>query len=238
MARNLALSAAKRADQEHRPEDQRDDGRRGGPGLGGRRVGPAALKDRLTRHPLFLGTLIDASGTTTAVVARLKKTHEHKVIATVSALREAADAFAARHGIKRPAVVGPPVLLADGFSAIEVDGRRLAVIGMILIGVVTLVGRAERLVGDRADARRLGDLAGDRGDPGAVRHQAGALGRPAGGADHRADDARGQPPGDPLPRRPPPRGRPAPGGPRRRWPPSPRRSPGRRSPAPSATGRW
>ena len=45
----------------------------------------------------------------------------------------------------------------------------------------------------------------------AVRHPAVALGRPAGGADHRADDARGQPPGDPLPRRPPPRGRPAPG---------------------------
>ncbi len=28
----------------------------------------AALKERLTRHPLFLGTLIDATGTTTAVV--------------------------------------------------------------------------------------------------------------------------------------------------------------------------
>jgi predicted RND superfamily exporter protein len=102
---------------------------------------PAALselKDRLTKHPLFLGTLIDSRGTTTAVVARLKKTHEHNVIATVAALRDAADAFAARHGLERPAVVGPPVLLADGFAAIELDGRRLAVIGMILIGVVTL----------------------------------------------------------------------------------------------------
>jgi uncharacterized protein len=103
---------------------------------------PAALselKDRLTKHPLFLGTLVDASGTTTAVVVRLKKTHEHNVIETVAALRGAADGFAARHGLARPAVVGPPVLLADGFAAIEVDGRRLAVIGMILIGVVTLV---------------------------------------------------------------------------------------------------
>jgi predicted RND superfamily exporter protein len=99
---------------------------------------PAALKSRLTRHPLFLGTLIDSRGTTTAVVARLKKTHEHNVIATIAALREAADEFAARHGLGPPAVVGPPVLLADGFAAIEVDGRRLAVIGMILIGVVTL----------------------------------------------------------------------------------------------------
>ena len=34
--------------------------------------------------------------------------------------------------------MGPPVLLADGFAAIEVDGRRLAVVGMVLIGVVTL----------------------------------------------------------------------------------------------------
>src|SRR5262249_5368058 len=50
----------------------------------------------------------------------------------------AADGFAARHHLGRPAVVGPPVLLADGFSAIEVDGRRLAIVGMILIGVVTL----------------------------------------------------------------------------------------------------
>ena len=98
----------------------------------------AALKDRLTKHPLFLGTLIDSRGTTTAVVARLKKTHDHNVIATVEALRGAADEFAVRHGLARPAVVGPPVLLADGFAAIEVDGRRLAVIGMILIGVVTL----------------------------------------------------------------------------------------------------
>jgi predicted RND superfamily exporter protein len=53
-------------------------------------------------------------------------------------LRAAADQFAARHGIARPAVVGPPVLLADGFAAIEVDGRRLAAVGMVLIALVTL----------------------------------------------------------------------------------------------------
>ena len=35
-------------------------------------------------------------------------------------------------------MVGPPVLLADGFAAIEVDGRRLAVVGMFLIALVTL----------------------------------------------------------------------------------------------------
>ncbi|MGO9918085.1 MAG: efflux RND transporter permease subunit [Isosphaeraceae bacterium] len=98
----------------------------------------ARLKKRLTTHPLFLGTVIDESGTATAVVLRLRKNQEHNVIATVAALRAAADQFAARHGIGRPAVVGPPVLLADGFSAIEVDGRRLAVVGMVLIGIVTL----------------------------------------------------------------------------------------------------
>src|SRR5262249_47691618 len=46
--------------------------------------------------------------------------------------------FARRHKLGRPAVVGPPVLLADGFTSIEIDGRRLAVVGMILIGLVTL----------------------------------------------------------------------------------------------------
>ncbi len=60
------------------------------------------------------------------------------MIGTVAELRRLADDFAARHALKRPAAVGPQVLLADGFSAIEVDGRRLAVVGMILIGVVTL----------------------------------------------------------------------------------------------------
>lgn len=98
----------------------------------------AALKARLTKHPLFVGTVIDARGTTTALVARLRKTHEHRVIETVKALRAAADSFAERHGIARPALVGPPVLLADGFSAIETDGRRLSAVGMVLIGVVTL----------------------------------------------------------------------------------------------------
>jgi len=96
------------------------------------------LKGRLTKHPLFVGTLIDPGARTTACVVRLKKTDEHDVKETVAALRDRADAFATRHGLARPAVVGPPVLLADGFRSIEVDGRRLAVVGMVLIGVVTL----------------------------------------------------------------------------------------------------
>lgn len=98
----------------------------------------AALKTRLTEHPLFKGTLIDATGGTTAVVAHLTKTAEHDVMRTVEALRKAADGFAAKHKLGKPAVVGPPVLLADGFTSIERDGRRLAMVGMILIGLVTL----------------------------------------------------------------------------------------------------
>ncbi|MGC8644406.1 MAG: MMPL family transporter, partial [Isosphaeraceae bacterium] len=101
-------------------------------------AGRVKLKERLTHHPLFRGMLIDETGTTTAVIARLRKTEEHNVIETVHALRAAADSFAARHQLARPAVVGPPVLLADGFAAIEVDGRRLAAVGMILIALVTL----------------------------------------------------------------------------------------------------
>ncbi len=101
-------------------------------------AGLADLKARVIKHPLFKGTLVDASGRTTAVVARLKKTGEHDVKDTIQSLRANADAFADRHGLPRPAVVGPPVLLADGFSAIERDGRRLAAVGMILIGLVTL----------------------------------------------------------------------------------------------------
>jgi len=98
----------------------------------------AAIRDRLVKNPLFVGTVIDRTGTATAVVARLRKTGDHDVVETVRLLREKADAFAGRHGLARPAVVGPPVLLADGFAAIEIDGRRLAAVGMFLIALVTL----------------------------------------------------------------------------------------------------
>ena len=97
-----------------------------------------SIRDRAVRHPLFLGTVVDDSGTTTAVVVRLKKTGDHDVKVTIAALRDYADQFARSHRLRRPAVVGPPVLLADGFSSIETDGRRLAFVGMTLIFFVTL----------------------------------------------------------------------------------------------------
>jgi predicted RND superfamily exporter protein len=138
LARNLALSAAKKAVKN---VDLKTSGLTVAAAVraaSGNPAALAALKDRLTRHPLFLGSLVDARGMTTALVVRLRKTHEHNVIGTTEVLRRLADDFARRHGLARPAVVGPPVLLAAGFSAIEVDGRRLALVGMVLIGVVTL----------------------------------------------------------------------------------------------------
>ena len=101
-------------------------------------AGLADLKGRLVKHPLFVGTLIDAKAETTALVVRLKKTEDYDVKVTVQELRKRADAFASRHKLGRPAIVGPPVLLADGFHSIDVDGKRLAIVGMVLIGVVTL----------------------------------------------------------------------------------------------------
>ena len=100
--------------------------------------GLADLKARLTKHPLFVGTLIDSQARTTALVVRLKKNEEYDVKAGVKELRKRADAFAVRHKFDQPAIVGPPVLLADGFTSIDVDGKRLAIVGMVLIGVVTL----------------------------------------------------------------------------------------------------
>jgi predicted RND superfamily exporter protein len=136
IARNLALNAARRT---IRNVDLRTNALTvSGAARSLDAAGLEALRTRLSAHPMFLGTLIDRRGLTTAVVARLRKTHEHNVINTVAGLRAAADAFGARHGLGRPAVVGPPVLLADGFAAIEIDGRRLAVVGMVLIALVTL----------------------------------------------------------------------------------------------------
>jgi predicted RND superfamily exporter protein len=97
-----------------------------------------ALAYRVTHHPLLQGTVVSGTGQATAVVVRLKSMAEVDPKAIVAALRDASDRFAERNQLRRPALVGPPVLLADGFSNIEADGRRLAVVGMFLIGVVTL----------------------------------------------------------------------------------------------------
>ena len=100
--------------------------------------GVADLRAKLIKHPLFVGTLIDPKAEGTALVVRLKNSDEFGLKEVISELRQKADLFANRHRLGRPAVVGPPVLLADGFTSIDVDGRRLAIVGMVLIGLVTL----------------------------------------------------------------------------------------------------
>lgn len=113
------------------------------PTIGGlvRAAGPGelpALRDRIRSHPLLRGILIDEAGRHAVVIVHLKGMAEQDVKRTVAALRAAADDFAQGQGLQTPALVGPPVLLADGFAAIERDGRRLAWAGMGLIALVTL----------------------------------------------------------------------------------------------------
>ncbi|MGE3820437.1 MAG: RND family transporter [Isosphaeraceae bacterium] len=137
-ARRLALNTAKGA---VKSMDLRSNAMSIGGAVRAAEGKPAALADlraKATAHPLFQGTVVDRTGETTSVVVRLKKTTDHVVTQTIAELRERADAFASAQGMKPPSVVGPPVLLADGFRAVELDGRRLAVVGMLLIGLVTL----------------------------------------------------------------------------------------------------
>ncbi|MFO0908408.1 MAG: MMPL family transporter [Isosphaeraceae bacterium] len=138
IARNLALNTAKNA---VRNLDLKTNAMTVGGAIRsseGKQTAQEAIRERVSQHPLFRGTVVDARGITTAVVVRLKKTGDHEVTQTVATLRERADQFARDHRLPRPAIVGPPVLLADGFAAIETDGRRLALVGMLLIGLVTL----------------------------------------------------------------------------------------------------
>ncbi len=105
-----------------------------------RASGPALedLRNRIVRHPLLVGTLVDKTGTTCSLVVRLAPMESQDPKVTVAALRGAAAEFARRHQLGEPALVGPPVLLADGFSAINLDSRRLASAGLALIGLVML----------------------------------------------------------------------------------------------------
>lgn len=96
------------------------------------------LRRRLTSHPLFRGMVIDATGAIASVVVQLGPTADHDIKATIAAIRERADAAAESLGFERPKVVGPPVLLADGYIAVEKDGRSLAYLGMALIATVML----------------------------------------------------------------------------------------------------
>ncbi len=97
------------------------------------------LRERITAHPLLARNLVSESGTTASVMVRLGDSEEYDIKSIITALRERSDQFAQDEGLERVAIVGPPVLLADGFLAIERDGRRLSILGMTLIGLVMLV---------------------------------------------------------------------------------------------------
>ncbi len=101
-------------------------------------AGRADLKAKITQHPLLQGTVINAAGTEHGGRRATGRDGRARPQGHGEGVRDAADKFAMRHGLGQPALVGPPVLLADGFEAIERDGQRLAIVGMGLIGLVTL----------------------------------------------------------------------------------------------------
>ena len=99
----------------------------------------AALADRIRSHPFFERMLTSRDGRTASLIIQIKPPGEYDARAVIPAIRQIVDGFAARHSLPRVAVVGPPALLGDGFLAIERDGRRLARLGLALIGLVMLV---------------------------------------------------------------------------------------------------
>ena len=136
LARNMALNAARRTIKNVDLQDQCADGRRGGTGRRSARAGGAQ------------GPLEPSSPVPGHVDRRDGHDHGRRGAAAQDARAQCdrddqgvarrGRSVCGKHGLGRPAVVGPPVLLADGFAAIEVDGRRLAVVGMFLIALVTL----------------------------------------------------------------------------------------------------
>jgi hypothetical protein len=107
------------------------------------------LRQRVCSSPLFRNVLVDSDGRTTALVVRL---NDHEVVVTdkdvcptldpqqaVAEIRRRADAFGDEHGIERIAVVGPPVLLADGFASLQRDNRTLGLVAMGLMSLTMLV---------------------------------------------------------------------------------------------------
>ncbi len=99
----------------------------------------AELKDRLCTSPLFRNNLVDARGRTTALIVQLKGPEEADTKQAVTELRQHADAFAREHGLARAAVVGPPVLVADGFASLEKDHQTLGWVAMGLMALTMLI---------------------------------------------------------------------------------------------------
>ncbi len=98
-----------------------------------------SFRQGIVASPLFRNTLTDPAGRTTALVVLLKPPEETDSKRVVANLRVAADKFCERHGIARVAVVGPPVLVADGFISLDKDNRTLGLVAMALMAMTLLV---------------------------------------------------------------------------------------------------
>jgi hypothetical protein len=83
--------------------------------------------------------VVDIAGRTTALVVQLKPPEAIDQKTSIIELRQVADEFARAHEFTQVAVVGPPVLLADGFISLERDNRRLGSVAMGLMALAMLV---------------------------------------------------------------------------------------------------
>ena len=99
----------------------------------------AALADRIRSHPFFERMFTSRDGKTASLIIQIKPPGEYDARAVIPSIRLIVDQFGLDQGLSRVAVVGPPALLGDGFLAIERDGRRLAGLGLVLIGLVMLI---------------------------------------------------------------------------------------------------
>jgi predicted RND superfamily exporter protein len=98
-----------------------------------------ALRTRVCASPLFRNVLVDPTGTTTALAVQLKGPDQIDQKRAVQELRSQADTFGRNNGLARVAVVGPPVLLADGFINLEKDNRSLGLVAMGLMALTMLI---------------------------------------------------------------------------------------------------
>jgi hypothetical protein len=97
------------------------------------------LRARICRNPLFRNLLVDSDGHTTVLVVRLRPPEAIDQKKNIVELRQVADSFAREHSLARVAVVGPPVLLADGFISLERDNQRLGAVAMGLMALAMLI---------------------------------------------------------------------------------------------------
>ena len=181
--------------------------RRPSPGRSDRRattrIGWRSSGRRSPSHPLLEGTLVDGSGTDhgpdrpAQVGRRARRQGDGRRACGRSPTHSPSGTGCAPAGGGRAAGAAGRRLPGDrGRRPAAGDGRHAA----------DRPGDADRdaepLVGGRPADGRLDRLAGDRDVPRGLRPAALALQRADGGADHRPDDAGGQPPGPALPRRP------------------------------------